>query len=231
MGRAGFDWVCLDMQHGLIGYDSMVSMLQALEATGTPSLVRVAWNSPEHIMKALDAGAHGVVVPMVDSVSDAQAAVGACRYPPDGYRSWGPVRAAFAHKGFDPAWANNDVVCVVMIETSGGVAAADQIVSVPGVDAVYIGPADLALAHGMQPTARVKDAGHERLIVAIKAACDRAGIVAGIYCSGWETAAHWCDEGFRMLNIDSDATFLRTNAAEALRRLTEHIESRQAPSH
>ena len=84
MGMAGFDWVCLDMQHGLIGYDAMVPMLQTLSRTGTPALVRVPWNQPDHIMKALDAGAQGVVVPMVNSVADARAATGACRYPPQG---------------------------------------------------------------------------------------------------------------------------------------------------
>ena len=221
MGRAGFDWVCVDMQHGLVGYDAMVPMLQALEATGTPSLVRVPWNSPDHIMKALDAGAHGVVVPMVNSIAEAQAATGACRYPPAGHRSWGPVRAAFAAPGFDPAWANADVVCVVMIETAAGVAAAETIASVPGVDGVYVGPNDLAVTHGMAPDGRVAEPEHERLVLRVKEACDRAGVVAGIHCSGWETAARWREHGFRMLNVDSDAVFLRGRAQEVLHRLGE----------
>jgi 4-hydroxy-2-oxoheptanedioate aldolase len=230
MGRVGFDWVCIDTQHGLIGYDSMVPMLQALHATGTPSLVRVPWNSPDQIMKALDAGAHGVIVPMVDSVADAKAAVGACRYPPDGFRSWGPIRAAFAHAEFNPAWANRDVVCVLMIETAGGAAHADEILSVPGVDGIYIGPADLALTHGMRPDAGVTDPDHESLVLAIKAACDRAGIVAGIHCTGWEAAARWRDHGFRMINVAADAALVRTGATDLLRQLAKHVQAREAGS-
>ncbi len=224
MGRAGYDWVCVDMQHGLVGYDALVPMLQALAGTGTPSLVRVPWNSPDHIMKALDAGAHGVVVPMVNSMADARAAVGACRYPPEGYRSWGPVRAAFATPGYAPEWANRDIVCVVMIETLAGVQAADQILAVPGIDAVYVGPNDLAVTHGMKPDAKVTQPEHERLVLEIKSACDRAGVVAGIHCSGWETAARWRDHGFRMLNVDSDGVFLGAGAREVLRRLGKAAE-------
>lgn len=230
MGRAGYDWVCIDMQHGLVGYDALVPMLQALQGTGTPSLVRVPWNSPDHIMKALDAGAQGVVVPMVNSVADARAAVGACRYPPDGYRSWGPIRASFANSSFNPAWANRDVVCVVMIETAAAVANAGEILSVPGIDAVYVGPNDLAVTHGMTPDARVTDARHEELVLGIKRACDQAGVVAGIHCSGWDTAARWREHGFRMLNIDSDAVFLGAGAREVLRRLGEKPEPQQSTS-
>src|SRR5256885_3621393 len=109
MGRAGYDWVCIDTQHGLSGYDQMLPMLQALSATGTPAFVRVPWNQPSDIMKALDAGAEGVVVPMVNSQEEARRAVGACRYPPQGFRSWGPTRAALQVTGFGPESANRAV--------------------------------------------------------------------------------------------------------------------------
>jgi 4-hydroxy-2-oxoheptanedioate aldolase len=224
MGRAGYDWVCIDMQHGLIGYDALVPMLIALQSTGTPALVRVPWNSPDHIMKSLDAGAQGVIVPMVNSADDARAAVGACRYLPEGYRSWGPIRAAFATPDYDPAWANRNVVCVVMIETVEGLDNADQILAVPGVDAVYVGPNDLAVSAGLKPSGRVSEPEHERLVLGIRDACDRAGIVAGIHCAGWDTAARWRDQGFRMLNVDSDALFLGAGAREVLRGLGEKAE-------
>ena len=230
MGRVGYDWVCIDMQHGLVGYDVLVPMLQALQTTGTPSLVRVPWNSPDHIMKALDAGAHGVIVPMVNSVAEAHAAVGACRYPPDGYRSWGPIRASFATDAFDPAWANRDIVCVVMIETAAAVANAAEILTVPGIDAVYVGPNDLAVTHGMKPDARVTEPEHERIVLGIKDACDQAGTVAGIHCSGWDIAARWRDHGFRMLNVDSDAVFLGAGARDVLRRLGQQPEPRATTS-
>lgn len=219
MGLAGFDWVCIDTQHGLIGYDALVPMLQALARTGTPAFVRVPWNQPDHIMKALDAGAGGVVVPMVNSVAEAQAAVGACRYPPDGYRSWGPIRAALGVDGFSPASANRDVVCAVMVETAAALRDLDPILAVPGIDAVYVGPNDMAVTHGLPPSADPTDPEHRRLITAVREACDRRGIVAGIHCGTAETAARWRDEGFRMLNVASDAVFLRGTAAATVRHL------------
>src|SRR5262245_20562880 len=207
MGRPGFDWVCIDTQHGLIGYDQMVPMLQVLSITGTPAFVRVPWNAPGDIMKALDAGAQGVIVPMVNSADEARKAVGACRYPPDGYRSWGPIRAALGVDGYGPAVGNRRVVVAVMIETAAGVAAADEIVSVPGVDGVYIGPNDLAITHGMAPSADVFDERHGQVVERVLEACQRHGVVAGIHCGSPATALRWRDRGFRMFNVTSDAIF------------------------
>lgn len=212
MGRAGFDWVCIDTQHGLVGYDQMVPMLQGLAITAVPALVRVRWNEPGEIMKALDAGAQGVIVPMINSPEEARAAVGACRYPPDGYRSWGPVRAALGADDYSPASANRNVVCVVMIETAAGLARVDEILSVPGVDAVYVGPNDMAVTHGMAPDADARDPEHRRLIEGVLEACRRHQIVAGIHCGSVETAAGWRDLGFQMLNVASDAVFMRQTA-------------------
>ncbi len=219
MGRAGYDWVCIDTQHGLIGYDQMLPMLQALSATGTPAFVRVQWNQPAEIMKALDAGAQGVIVPMVSSREDARRAVGACRFPPEGYRSWGPTRAATLTAGFGPESANRSVVCVVMIETVEAMAALDEILSVPGVDGVYVGPNDLAVTHGLKPDATASDPEHRRLIETILAACRRHHLVAGIHCAGPDTAVRWREAGFRMLNVDNDALFVRAGAARVLEAL------------
>ncbi len=219
MGRAGFDWVCIDTQHGLIGYDQMLLMLQALSATGTPGFVRVPWNEPADIMKALDAGAQGVIVPMVGSKADAQRAAGACRYPPQGYRSWGPTRAALQVSGFGPESANRGVVCMVMIETVEGMAALDEILAVPGVDGVYVGPNDLAVTHGMKPDATASAVAHRRLIETILQACIRRGLIAGIHCAGPDTAIRWREAGFRMLNADNDSLFLRAGAARVLEAL------------
>lgn len=192
MGRAGFDWVCIDTQHGLIGFDQMAPMLQTLAVTGTPAFVRVPWNTPSDIMKALDAGAQGVIVPMVNSADDARRVVGACRYPPEGYRSWGPIRAALGVDGYSPEVGNRRVVVAVMIETADGVAAVDEILAVPGVDAVYVGPNDLAITHGVVP---------------------------GIHCGSVDTARRWRDRGFRMLNVTSDAVFMRTGASAVVKGL------------
>lgn len=230
MGRSGFDWVCIDTQHGLIGYDQMALMLQALSITGTPGFVRVRWNEPGEIMKALDAGAEGVIVPMVNSAEEARRAVGACRYPPEGFRSWGPIRAALGVEGYSPDVGNRRTVCAVMIETRGGVENADDILSVPGVDAVYVGPSDLALAHGLVPDPNADDPEHRRLVEEILAACRRHGVVAGIHCGSIDTALRWRDRGFRMLNVQSDALLMRAGAAAILHALGGEAEPEAAPA-
>ena len=221
MGRAGFDWVCVDTQHGVVGYDQMALMLQGLAISGTPAFVRVPWNEPTEIMKALDAGAQGVIVPMVSSAEEARRAVGACRYPPEGYRSWGPVRAALGVDGYSPESANRRTVVAVMIETAEGVESADEIVAVPGVDAVYVGPNDLALGHGLSPSATVDEEGHAALVERILAACNRRGVAAGIHCGSVEVARRWRAAGFRMLNVNSDAVMMRQGAAAVLQGVGE----------
>ena len=118
LAHAGFDWLCIDMQHGLIGYTEMRAMVQAVRFTGVPVLVRVSANTGGEIMRALDVGADGVIVPMVNSAAEAKAAVAACRYPPLGIRSWGPTGASIGRETFTTEAANRDVVCLVMIETS-----------------------------------------------------------------------------------------------------------------
>jgi 4-hydroxy-2-oxoheptanedioate aldolase len=228
MGRAGYDWICIDTQHGLIGYDEMLPMLQAVSATGAPAFVRVRWNEPAEIMKALDAGAQGVIVPLVSSAADAREAAGACRYPPQGYRSWGPTRAALQVSGYSPESANRAVVCVVMIETPGAVASLEEILTVPGVDGVFVGPNDLAVTHEMKPDATASAPKHRQLIEAILAACDHHQLTAGIQCGGLETAIRWRDAGFRMLSVDNDAVFIRTRAAQVLEAMrgTKHEVAR-----
>lgn len=222
MGRYGFDWVCVDTQHGLIGYDQMTPMLQALAITRTPAFVRVPWNAPDHIMKALDAGAEGVIVPMVSSAADAAAAVAATRYPPEGTRSWGPIRAALDVPGYSPRAGNGRTVLAVMIETPGGVRNADEIVSVPGVDAVYIGPADLALSHGLTPTLNVTDPAHLELVETVLAACKRHQVTAGIHCDSPEGVRRWWDAGFDMCTLASDAGLMRGAATAAIAVTAAH---------
>lgn len=234
MGRCGFDWVCIDTQHGLIGYERMTGMLQALSLTGTPALVRVPWNQPDHIMKALDAGAQGVIVPMVSSAADARAAVAAMRYPPEGTRSWGPIRAALEVPGYSAATGNQRTFVVVMIETPGGVENLEEIVSVPGVDAVYVGPADLALGYGMAPDMRAADPAHHKLIETVLDGCLRHGVVPGIHCDRLETVYHWWDLGFEMCTLASDGALLRGAAGDAVRQAAARLgragETASAPS-
>ncbi len=202
--RSGHDWVCIDTQHGLIGYDVMLPMLQAIAAGGVPSFVRVQWNEPGTIMKALDAGAGGVIVPMVNSVEEAKAAVGACRYPPDGYRSMGPIRArAIAGEWRLP-------ICVVMIETVQAVSRADEILAVPGVDAVFVGPSDLAVSAGLESGYEGRHPEHRRMIESVATSARAQGVVAGIMCGSPKVALQWHRAGYLMLALESDTRLLTT---------------------
>ena len=214
VASAGFDWVCVDVQHGLIGYQEMLVMLQAVAVVGVPSIVRVPWNDPGWIMKALDAGAAGVIVPMVNSPAEAAAAVGACRYPPDGYRSWGPTRASLGVPDYSPELANRSVICAVMVETVAALEQLAEIVSVPGVDAVFIGPSDFALSMGFGP--RTDEPEHRRLLEGVPAVCRDHSVVAGIACGSAELLARWRQAGYTMLAAPSDLVTLRRATAEVL---------------
>ena len=214
---AGFDWVCIDTQHGLIGYEQMTRMLQGLDARGIPTLVRVEWNRPNPIMKALDAGAQGVIVPMVNSGDEAVAAARASRYPPLGYRSWGPVRAALGDASYSPENANRRIVCIVMVETPEAVEAVDEIVAAPGVDGILIGPYDLSLSTNLNvdtPGEKPKDVEQ---IARVLDACNRAGIPAGITCMTGDDARSRSEQGFRLLQVSSDVRLL-SEAATTITR-------------
>jgi 4-hydroxy-2-oxoheptanedioate aldolase len=166
-------------------------------------------------MRALDTGAAGVIVPMVNSAAEAARAVAACRYPPDGIRSWGPTRAALGRAGYDIESANGEVICAVMIETREAMDALDDILAVPGVDAAFVGPSDLAVAHGFPPSLRADDPAVGALIATIVARCQAHGVVPAIFTSGVESALRWHDAGFRLLTVGSDR-LLMTEAAKGL---------------
>jgi len=221
--RSHHDWVCIDTQHGLIGYDVMVTMLQAVSAGGVPSFVRVQWNDAGSIMKALDAGAGGVIVPMVNSVEEAEAVVGACRYPPDGYRSMGPIRArAVAEDWRTP-------ICVVMIETVQAVSRADEILAVPGIDAVFVGPNDLAVSAGLDSGYEGRHPDHRRMIEKVAASARKHGVVAGIMCGSPEVAQQWQETGYQMLALESDTRLLTAASEDIVARSRKFLKDR--PGH
>jgi 4-hydroxy-2-oxoheptanedioate aldolase len=210
--KVGADYVCVDQQHGVIGYDSMVPMFQAIRAEGTAPITRVLSNDPFLIMKALDAGAWGVIVPLINSAEDAARAVSACRYPPQGTRSYGPVRAAGVIGSRDPEELGGEVLCLVMVETREALERVDEIASTPGVDGVYIGPSDLALSLGLTPTLDVQEGEHAEAIRRIREACHRHGIAAGIHSASGESARGHTEAGFDMVTVAADAALLRAAA-------------------
>lgn len=210
----GFDYVCVDQQHGAVGYDASVPMYQVIAQRAVP-LTRVPWNDPGTIMKALDAGAQGVVVPLVSTVEDAKRAVAACRYPPSGIRSYGPVLASLSLGTREPDRLEQ-VACVVMIETLEGLANVDEIAQVPGIDAVYVGPADLSLVLDLPPSYEHDDPRHAEAISTILAACRRHGVVPGIHCADGDMGARRLEEGFQMVTVCNDLALIGQGSAEAL---------------
>lgn len=219
MANQGFDWLCVDMQHGVIDYADAVTMLQVIGSTPTIPIVRVPWNEPGIIGKALDAGAMGVIIPMVNSVEEAEAAVRACRYYPDGARSFGPTRAAY-YAGADYfAHANSEIACIPMIETKQAVERLDEILAVPGIDAVYVGPADLSITLGLPPGMANEGAFEEaRVLIAKK--CQERGVTPGIHANASLAAKHEA-AGYRMITISGDAVAIAAGAAADLRTVGE----------
>jgi 4-hydroxy-2-oxoheptanedioate aldolase len=214
--RAGFDWVCVDMQHGLIDYQVGVTMLQAISTTETVPIVRVPWNEPGIIMKSLDAGAYGVIVPMVNNQAEAEAAAAACRYSPQGMRSYGPTRAAlYAGRDYYPK-ANDEVLCIVMIETREAIENVDEILSVSGVDAAYVGPSDLGVSLGVGPGYDNPAPEFGAALDTVLAACERHVVVAGVHAGLPEVAVKRIGQGFRLVEMCDDAGLLGRGAAAAL---------------
>lgn len=217
IARLGFDWVCLDCQHGLLDYHDVKQMLPAISQTDTVPLVRVPWNEPYEIMKALDAGAYGVIVPLVNNAEEARRAVAACRYPPDGIRSFGPVRASLYGGKHYAREANQELACIVMIETKEALDNLDEIMSVPGVDAAYIGPADLAYALELEPVGDNNDPKHVAAVDRIFEATRRHGIAAGIHTGSLEFTQRYLAQGFEKVTLGSDNGFMARLAAKELK--------------
>jgi 4-hydroxy-2-oxoheptanedioate aldolase len=216
MAHQGFDSLTVDMQHGVVDYQVAVTMLQAIATTAVMPLARVPWNDPARIMKILDAGAYGVICPMINTPEQAEALVGACRYPPRGYRSWGPVRATLYAGGDYGDHANDEIVVMPMIETAEALKNLDAILSVPGVDAVYVGPSDLSLALGCRPRLDQTDPPVVEAQRQILESCRRHGVVAGIHNATAAYALTMVAAGYQFVTLASDSRFLAAKAAEAV---------------
>lgn len=218
MGRVGFDAVVIDTQHGGSSEAGLLPLFQALDATGTPALVRVPWLDPAPIMRAADLGAAGVIVPMVNSAADAERAVSAIRYPPRGIRSFGPVR-----RWYNPEGAAQDALCIVMIETREALADLDAIAATPGLDGLLVGPVDLALSLDFELSLDMPDAVLEA-IGDVAAACRKHGLICASVSFGTENAALQLARGVTFLTSGSDSMLMRRAAdAElaALRKLAK----------
>jgi 4-hydroxy-2-oxoheptanedioate aldolase len=210
---AGYDYVCVDMQHGLSDFHDVTTLLHAMARTPTVPIVRVPWNEQGIIGRVLDAGALGVIIPMVNSPEEAQRAVNSCRYAPIGARSFGPLGASARYGADYATTANETVACIPMIETRQAVEAIDEILSVPGIDAIYVGPADLSLTYGLPPAVDNPGDVFDGALATIVDGCKRHGVVPGIHANAALVAKRQ-ETGFRMVTVATDAAA----AAQGLRK-------------
>jgi len=215
MAHQGWDSVTIDAQHGLMHYDVALGMLQAISTTPAIPLVRAPWNEPGILMKLLDAGAYGIICPMINTRAEAEAFVGACRYPPLGYRSYGPLRAALYAGPDYVERANDAILTLAMIETAEAVRNAADICATPGLDGIYIGPSDLSISLGGRPGTPVSEPFLAEPIAVVLAAAQRRGIVAGIHTGSIAEAQRMVELGFRFVTVQSDLRYL-TGAAQAV---------------
>lgn len=217
MAMMGPDYVGVDCQHGLLVLGDMRDILMALRGIDTTPIVRVPANDAAWIGKALDAGAEGIIVPLVNSGEEAERAVAACRFPPEGSRSFGLARG-YQSLGRDPIDINRKVLCFPMIETQQGLDAAGQISSTPGVTGVYVGPSDLAISLGVDPAGRAGSPEHAGAVEHIRAACEEAGIIPAIHAYGGVEARQRAEQGFRMVTVTADAVLLAVGARTELEK-------------
>ena len=225
MANQSWDSLTLDMQHGVIDYPDALGMLQAISSTDVVPMVRVNWNEPGQITKILDAGAYGIICPMVSNKKEAENFIKACMYPPKGFRSYGPIRGLVYGGGDYADKANEEILKFAMIETKESLENLDEIMSTPGLDGIYIGPADLSLALGKKPSFD-KPEGDPiyDVIMKILDHAQKNKLIAGIQNGEPEYAAKMIKKGFQFVTIGSDQRYLTAASKSALGKLKKDQE-------
>ena len=204
LARQGFDSLTIDLQHGLIDYQISLTMLQAIAAAGIPTICRVPWNDPIPVMKALDAGFEAIICPMINTREEAEKFGSYARYAPRGVRSFGPTRSLNAFGPSYSAVANDQILTFAMIETENAVKNLEEILTVPEIDGVYIGPADLTLSMGFVPSIVVTEPKVIDAIEHIRVATKRKNKFVGLHCSGGTAVAEMLARGFDLATISTD---------------------------
>jgi len=232
MAQQDWDSLTIDMQHGLVDYTNALPMLQTISATNITPLARVNWNEPGQIMKILDAGAYGIICPMISNKQEAEKFVQACMYPPNGYRSYGPVRGLI-YGGQDYAkHADNELLKIAMIETKESLEKLDEIMSVKGVDGIYIGPADLSLSVGEEPGFdKPENTKAYSQILRILEHAKKNNIFAGIHNGTPEYAMKMIDKGFNFVTISSDQRTMGTGAKTEIEKIKGSSNKEESKSY
>lgn len=229
MAAQGYDCVTIDMQHGALDYTAALTMFQAMRAYPVTPMARVPWREAGIIMKALDAGAQGIICPMINSADEAAEFASYMRYPPAGQRSYGPTRAAVAYGGYGVA-ANDEVLALAMIETEKGVDNLEAIAATPGIDGIYVGPADLTLGtqNGrLAPGFDREEPEMIELIRRIQSVCKANGIRACLHCGTPDYAARAIGWGYDLTTVSGDSRLLATAASASIAAWREKTGTRQ----
>ena len=220
MSHQGWDSLTIDMQHGVIDYPNALQMLQSISTTEVTPLARVNWNEPGQIMKILDAGCYGVICPMVSNKIEAEKFVQACMYPPKGYRSFGPIRGLIYGGGDYGDHANEEILKIAMIETKEALEKLDEIMSTPGIDGIYIGPADLSLAIGEEPGFdKPENTKAYSEILKILEHAKKNNIFAGIHNGSPEYSQKMLDKGFNFVSIGADQRVLSAGSKDIVDKM------------
>ncbi len=227
----GWDSVTLDMQHGAVNFSDVVPLLQAVCQSNVTPMVRVPWNDPASIMRVLDAGAYGIICPMINTKAEAQAFVTSGRYPPIGARSAGPFRAA-QYAGPDYIQnANDEILLIAMIETREAVKNLPDILAVKGLDGVYVGPSDLSLSLGKPPTLDPSDPEVLEAMQTIAKTTRAKGMIAGVHTDGPKTAAKRYAEGYQFCTLINDVRLLAMAAQAAIRETRGQAAAEKAKTY
>lgn len=229
MAAQGYDSVSIDVQHGALDYSSVLPMFQAMRASGVVAMARVPWLEPGIIMKVLDAGAYGVICPMVNTAEQAAEFVSYVRYPPHGQRSFGPTRVSFAAGSNYAGEANTEILAFAMVETRQAMDNLEAIAATPGLDGIYVGPADLTFSLTQGRLAPAFDREEPEMIEALQtivAACKRNNIRAALHCGTPEYAARAIGWGFDMTTVSGDSRLLAAAAAASVATFRETVGQR-----
>jgi 4-hydroxy-2-oxoheptanedioate aldolase len=216
LATLGWDWLTLDVEHGCMDYESMQTLFLAIASQGCAPLARIPANDTTIIKRTLDAGAMGVVVPMVCSAEEARAAVAACRYPPEGIRSAGGGRWRYAYGADFVQRANDEILCLVMIEHQSAVERAEEILAVPGVDGCFIGPNDLSWSMGLRGQ---RNDAHAAALLRVRDAGKKVGTPVGLHCQSPQEVVQRIEQGFQFLACQNDMAFMTAGSAAALKHI------------
>lgn len=224
MAHAGWDSLTVDLQHGLHSIETAIQLMQAISTTETIPLARVNWNEPGSIMRLLDAGAYGIICPMIDTQAQCEAFVGACRYPPMGYRSLGPTRARVVMGADYAEHANEEILTIAMVETRASLDNLEAIASVEGLDMIFVGTGDLLLSLTGKIGMDTDDLQIDAALETVLKVCEKHHLIAGLFTTSPEYAAQMVKRGFRFITVKTDSQILSEYAEQVIQQTKRLIE-------